>query len=462
MARSDTIEVGEAIASQRGGGYSTLILVACCAAMIVEGYDVQVVAYAAPAIIRDWNIDKSLFGPVFGAALFGYMLGATLLSGISDKIGRKRVIVIGNTFFGVLTIASAFAPNIPVLLVLRFIAGLGLGCSIPSAMALGVEYAAEHRRAFRVSVLFVGYTLGAAFGGILTAALIVRFGWQSAFLFGGTVSLTLGCVLFWVMPESARFLALLGNKDREIATIIRRLRPDLPIDASTRFTVEEHRVEPGMPVRHLFTEGRAWITTLLWIAFITSLTGHHFMTSWLPTVLDSNGVPLAHAVVAGSLIQGGGAVGSLIFGRLLDRVGIIAIVAAFVLSTPFVVAIGAFHMPEYLLMATVFMAGLFLLGGQIGLNALSGTIYPTFVRSSGAGWALGIGRIGSILGPVIGGVLIGWRLSMPTLFICAAVPAVFAAVSVFLLSRIIHVSSASADQSRIPGVDTEAASVGSH
>ena len=163
--------------------------------------------------------------------------------------------------------------------------------------------------------------------------------------------------------------------------------------------------------------------------------GHHFLTSWLPTVLNTNGVPLAHAVVAGSLIQGGGALGSLIVGRLLDRVGMIAIVMAFIISIPFVVLIGAFAMPEYLLMTVVFISGMCLLGGQIGLNALAGTIYPTFVRSTGAGWALGIGRIGSILGPVVGGVLIGMKLSMPALFVCAAIPAACCAVAVFILRK---------------------------
>jgi len=442
VSQPDLIDVGNAIETQPGGWYSTLILAACAAAMIVEGYDVQVVAYAAPAIIRDWHIDKSLFGPVFGAALFGYFLGATLLSGISDKFGRKRVVVIANIFFGLLTIASGFATTIPALLILRFVAGLGLGCSIPAAIALGVEYAPERRRAFRVSLLFVGYTLGAALGGVLTAALIVRFGWQSAFFFGGGVSLALGVIMFFVMPESARFLALLGNRDREIASIMRKLRPDLALTEASRFTVAEHRTEPGMPVRHLFTEGRAGVTALLWTAFVTSLMGHFFLTSWLPTVLDSSGVPLAHAVVAGSLIQGGGAAGSLIVGRLMDRIGMSAIVGAYVLSIPFVVLIGSAGLPEYALMLVVFMAGLCLLGGQIGLNALAGTIYPTFVRSSGAGWALGVGRIGSILGPVIGGLLIAAKLSLPTLFVCAAIPAAFCAVAVLLLSRVMRSRSA--------------------
>lgn len=446
-ATTRTIDLGTAIEAQADGWYSKLILILCCAAMAIEGYDVQVTAYAAPAIIREWHIDKAFFGPVFSAALIGYMIGATLLSGISDRIGRQRTLVLGNIFFGLLTVASAFATTIPALLALRFIAGLGLGCSIPSVMALGVEYAPEQRRAFRVSVLFVGYTLGAALGGFATAALIVHFGWQSAFYFGGFGSLAIGLVAYFFMPESVRFLAIRRGEDPRIAAIMKRLRPDLGIGPATRFTVAEENIQPGLPVKHLFTEGRAWLTSLLWLSFILSLTGHHFLTSWLPTVLDSDGVPLAHAVVAGALIQVGGAAGSLIVGRLLDRIGIIAIALAFVLAIPFVVLIGALGMPEPWLMAVVFLAGLFLLGGQVGLNALAGTVYPTFIRSTGAGWALGIGRVGSILGPAIGGVLIALKLSMPMLFLCAAIPAACCAVTVCLLRGVVR-SDTPAGQSR--------------
>ena len=435
MRQPDTIDIGSVIETQASSWYSHLVVILCCVAMVIEGYDAQVLAYAAPAIIRDWNIEQSYFGPVFGAALFGYMLGATLLTGVSDKIGRKKVIVLGNVFFGLLTVASAFAPNLDVLLALRFLAGLGLGSSIPSAIALAVEYAPEHHRAFRVSILFIGYTLGAALGGILSAALIVKFGWPSAFLLGGSGSLALALVLYLFLPESARFLALLGGKETEIAAIMRRLRPDLSSDHFTRFIIADHKTEGGIPTKYLFTEGRALMTSLLWIAFVTSLMGHYFLTSWLPTVLTANGVPLGHAVVAGSLIQGGGALGTLIVGRLLDRVGIIALVATYILSIPFVVLIGAFPMPESLLMTVVFVSGLFLIGGQTGLNALAGTIYPTFVRSTGVGWALGIGRIGSILGPVIGGVLIGMKLSMPILFVCAAIPGACCAVAMLALRK---------------------------
>jgi len=430
------IDVRAAIDGQRGGLYPAFLVAACSAAMVVEGYDAQIVAYAAPAIIRSWHIDRAFFGPVFAAALVGYLLGATLLSGLSDRLGRKRVIAFGNIFFGVLTVASAFATTIPVLLSLRFLAGLGLGCSIPAAIALGVEFAPEHRRAFRVSLLFVGYTLGAALGGLLTAALMTQWGWQSAFFFGGGTSVALGLAVLAVLPESPRFLALRGGREAELAAILGRFRPDLSITPESRFVLAEHAAEPGLPVRHLFTERRAPVTGLLWAAFVCSLAAHYFLTSWLPTVLDAGGIPLTHAVVAESLIQAGGAAGSLIVGRLVDRIGMVAIVGAFVLSVPFVVLIGAVGLPEPLLMAVVTMAGLCLLGGQVGLNGLAGTIYPTFVRASGTGWALGVGRIGSIMGPVVGGLLIGAQLSTPALFLCASVPGALAAGAVFLLHTV--------------------------
>ena len=326
MSDTSVIDIGAAVEAQPRSRFAAVLLVLCCAIMVVEGYDAQVLAYAAPAIIRDWHIDKGAFGPVFSAALFGYMLGALALSGLSDRIGRKRVIVLGNLLFGVLTIATAFAHDVQTLLALRFAAGVGLGCSVPAAIALGVEYAPKGQRAFRISLMFVGYTLGAALGGVLAAFLIVRFGWRSAFHLGGFSSLGLGLVLIAALPESLRFLALRGGRERAIAAVMRRLRPDLAVTDASRFVLLEE-TRSGAPVGHLFTEGRALLTALLWLAFVTSLMAHYFLTSWLPTVLDGAGVPLAHAVVAGSLLQAGGAAGSLIVGGQMDRRGILAVAA---------------------------------------------------------------------------------------------------------------------------------------
>jgi AAHS family 4-hydroxybenzoate transporter-like MFS transporter len=204
-----------------------------------------------------------------------------------------------------------------------------------------------------------------------------------------------------------------------------------------------------VPVKQLFRDGRALTTVLLWSAFVTSFVGHHFLTSWLPTVLVSDGIPLGQAVVAAALFQGGGAVGSLVVGRLVDLRGIAALAAIFALAVPLVALIGAPGLGEVALLAVVFVAGIFVLGGQIGLNALAGTFYPTFIRSTGAGWAFGIGRIGSILGPVLGGVLIGFGLPTWLLLLCAAAPFACCAGAASWL----HVAAAAGDNAARPAAD---------
>jgi MFS transporter, AAHS family, 4-hydroxybenzoate transporter len=440
IERSEEIDLGALIETQPRSAFSVAVLVWSCVLMLVEGYDMQVMAYAAPAIIVDWHIDdRAVLGPVFGAGLFGYMLGATILSHLADRFGRKRVILAGFWLFGLFTVAAAFADAAPAyvnrftaLLVLRFIAGLGLGGSIPTAIALNAEYAPASRRATRIALMFLGYTVGAAGGGVLVAALLPHYGWPAAFLIGGLAPLALSAILLRTLPESPRFLALQDASSPRLAAIAAKLRPDLVLPDRPRFVLGEPQ-EAGLPLAHLLREKRAPLTLLLWAAFITSFLGHHFLTSWLPTVLASDGLPLGDAVLAAALFQGGGAFGSVFIGRLVDRRGIPAVAAIFAVAAPLVALVGVPGMSEPMLMGAAFLAGLFVLGGQFGLNALAGTCYPTFIRSTGAGWALGIGRVGSILGPVMGGVLIAQGLSTWMLLICAAVPFLLCAAATLCL-----------------------------
>jgi len=415
------IDVGAVIENQRRGGLSAAILFWSCALMFVEGYDNQVTNYAAPAIIKAWGIERAAFGPVFVAGLFGYMLGALGLSDLADRFGRKTIILAGFWLFGLLTLGAAFAETREQLIALRFLAGIGLGGSIPSAIALSAEYTPASQRATRIGLMFVGYTVGAALGGALVAPLMREFGWPIAFAIGGLLPLALSPALMAALPESARFLALKPGRDARLAAILTRLKPDLAIPRGARFVLNE-APRAALPVAQLFREGRALVTALLWFAFVTSFLGHHFLTSWLPTVLAGDGLPIEHAVYASSLFQAGGALGSVAIGRLVDRRGIVAIAIAFGLAAPVVALIGVPGLPEAALMGVVTLAGLFVLGGQVGLNALSGTVYPTAIRSTGAGWAFGVGRVGSVLGPLIGTVLIGFGLPTWLLLICAAIP----------------------------------------
>jgi len=435
MAEGKTIDVAALIENQKGNWFRVSIVAWACAVMLMEGYDIQVLAYAAPSIIKAWQIDRSYFGPIFGFSLFGYMLGATVFSNLADRVGRRKIILGGVFLFGAFNFVTVYAHTLGVLLVLRFLAGIGLGASIPSTIALTVEYFPAKARATMIGVLFAGYTVGATLGGFIAASLIPKFGWQSVFYVGGIVPIALAAVLLFTLPESVRFLALTGNQPGRVAAILAKLRPDLTIDADAQFMVREEN-QSGIPVKHLFTDGRARMTLLLWFAYVTSLLGHYFLTSWMPTLLVGAGVPLARAVIAGGLLQAGGGVGGLLLCWLLDKRGIVAVAIAFALSAPLIVLIASStHASDLILMSLVFFTGTCLIGGQTGLNGVSGTFYPTYIRSTGTGWAFGVGRVGSILGPVLGGVLISFNLPISILFTCAAVPALCCAGATYLLGR---------------------------
>ena len=433
MRTRTTTDVGELIENSRLGWFHVAVLLNTCMIMFIEGYDMQVTSYAAPAIIKAWHLTNAYFGPVFGFGLFGYLLGGTVLGHFGDRFGRKKVIVGGSLFFGIFTLAAAYATSLTGLLVLRFLAGVGIGASIPAAIALTVEYAPVNLKARIISLLFLGYTLGGTLGGFVAAKLIPAFGWPAVFKVGGIAPILLAILVAFTLPESIRFLALRRDRPDQVRSILRRLTRDLTLDDSSDFVVTEERHQ-GLPVKHLFTNGRATVTVLLWIAFASSLLGHYFLTSWLPTILAGAAVPLTYAIVSGALLQGGGGIGGLLICWLSDKKSMLFIALAFCLASPLIILIPRVRGSSLLVLA--FLVGFFLVGGQIGLNSIAGTIYPTDIRATGAGWALGIGRIGSILGPVLGGVLISAHLPIRLLFIYTALVVLVCAVMISVLWKI--------------------------
>ena len=279
--------------------------------------------------------------------------------------------------------------------------------------------------------MYVGYTLGSALSGFIAAKYIPLFGWPVVFYIGGIAPLLLLPVLAFALPESVRFLALKQQRPEVVARTLSRLRPDLCFEPGVRFVTRD-RKQPGLPVRYLFTDNRSWITLLLWLGNIGALMAIHFFTSWLPTVMASGGVPLTHAIIATALFQLGGMAGCLLEGRFLDRYGVVAISASLVVAAVCTASIGWVAIGAYFDFARV-RGRVFPDGGQVGQLAFPGMIYPTFIRATGAGWAYGMGRFGSILGPVSGGVLISLGLSLPALFLFAACPALCSAVASYLL-----------------------------
>jgi AAHS family 4-hydroxybenzoate transporter-like MFS transporter len=285
--------------------------------------------------------------------------------------------------------------------------------------------------------MFVGFSVGAAVGGFVAAALLPEYGWRSIFVVGGIVPLLLAPLVAIPMPESIRYLALAGNRDSEVADLLTRVAPDSSFPPGTRFAINEPAIA-GMPVGHLFREGRTIATILFWVVFFMSLLDIYLLANWLSTVLNDLGVSVAAAAAIASIFQVGGVVGALALGNFIDRFTFQAMSLIYLLTAAAIFLIGQSGHSIPLATVAIFLGGFFLIGGQNAANALSATFYPTMVRSTGVGWALGIGRIGSIIGPFIGGMMLARQVSTETLFTYAAVPALIACLASFLLVGVVR------------------------
>lgn len=435
------IDIQELIDTRPVGRPQVRLLLTCAAVLFADGFDTQAIGYVAPAIARDWSLPRGALGPVFSASLVGLMLGALIFGPLADRIGRKRIIVLSTVAFGLGTLATLLATDTASLIAIRFLTGLGLGGAMPNSVAMTAEYSPHRRRATMVMIMFCGFSVGAALGGLIAAALIPAFGWRSVFLVGGVVPLVLAPVLAWTLPESVRFLALRGRAaNGRIGAILARMYPGERFAPGTRFVAHE-AVLPGLPVLHLFRERRATTTLLLWVVFFMSLLDLYFLSNWLPTVLNDLGASDSIAAAVGSMLQVGGVFGTFILGHFIDRFSFRALGLVYLLASGAIVGIGYSSHSIPLAAAAIFAAGFCIVGGQIASNALAATFYPTSIRATGVGWSLGVGRVGSIVGPLVGGTLLAMHFATQSLFTAAAAPAVVAAAAALGLA-VLHRSRA--------------------
>src|SRR6195952_1674204 len=429
------VDVAEFIDQQPVGGFQVGLLLTCAAVLFLDGFDTQAIGYVAPAVAKEWSLTKAALGPVFSAGLFGLMIGALVFGPLADRIGRKKIIIFSTLAFGLGTLATAFVQDVGTLLAIRFLTGLGLGGAMPNAVAMTSEFSPHRRRATMVMIMFCGFSVGAALGGLLAAALIPQFGWRSVFVVGGVAPLLLAPILALRLPESVRFLALTGRAHQHVAELLNRINPKAAFAPGTLFAVYEPHLA-GLTVLHLFRDGRTLATLLLWVVFFMRLLDLYFLSNWLPTVLNDLGASVSSAAVIGSMLQVGGVVGTFALGSVIDRFSFRALALVYFIAVFAVGAIGQLgHSVVFVTMA-IFAAGFCIVGGQIAANALAAGFYPTSVRATGVGWALGIGRVGSIVGPLIGGALLSAKWSTASVFEAAAGAALCAALAAFSLSRV--------------------------
>ncbi|MFD1557273.1 MFS transporter [Paraburkholderia silviterrae] len=436
MSVAVEIDVADVMNKGRMGPFQLVTLALCAMCMIVDGFDVQAISYVAPAIVREWHIAKASLGPVFSASLAGMLLGSLAFTPLADRLGRRPVLIASTLLLATFMAATPLAASVDQLIAWRLLAGLSLGAIIPNAVALASEYSPPSIRVSVMMIVSVGFVLGGLISGTSAAWLIPAFGWHAVFYVGAVVPLLSAALMAVALPESMQFLIVRQRHREKVRKWLARIDPALTIGEHTVFVVRE-RANPGSPVLNLFRDGKAMGTLMLWAMNFSNLLCVFFLANWLPLLMNDAGHSTSLAVMAGAVMWCGGIASNLLLGRVVERFGFTAVLTcSFIVAGLAMASIGEVRGVAGLALAAIFVAGFCVLGNQTALNALAATYYPTSIRATGMGWALGSGRLGSIVGPVVGGVLLRLRWPTEQLFFCATIPLVVAVVAVLMFDRL--------------------------
>jgi MFS transporter, AAHS family, 4-hydroxybenzoate transporter len=405
-------------------------LLFCFLLNMIDGSDVLVVSYAAPALARDWGVTAPALGMLFSAGLAGMTLGAALIAPLADRIGRKTMILVALCIVTVGMGASAFAPGLGALAALRIFVGLGIGVMLASVTSLAAEFAPPRYQALSITFAIAGYPLGAVATGIVAAIVIPPFGWSGLFIVASLVSFVTLPLALLFLPESLDFLV--ARQPRGALTRVNLLRSGMGLTSLRELPPKSTSLLNRPTLGTLFSARFRRSTLLLWGAFFTTFMTLYFLTSWIPKIAVDAGLPVTDAILAGALFNLGACVGVLVLGLLATGVALTRVIAFFFVLGPAVMVVFAYyHQPTAVLFAEIFLLGFLIQGGFSGLYAVAARIYPVAVRTTGVGWALGAGRLGAVLGPAIGGLTIGWGVGLAGNFLLFAVPIVVAGL--FLL-----------------------------
>ncbi|MEI9890270.1 MAG: MFS transporter [Caulobacteraceae bacterium] len=417
--------------SERVSPFFYGVLALICALLITDGFGTQVIGFVAPVIGKAWGLKKGALTGVISMGLVGIMIGACGVTPVADRIGARRILVACALAYGVLMAATALVRDLNGLMWMRFVTGVALGGAMPAGIALVSEYSPTRLRATLVTTAVCGFSIGGALGGFAASLLIERFGWPSVFVVGGIAPIVLAPLLYAWLPESLPRV-LIGKAGALAMASVGKIAPRWsPGAAPAAADLTKH-----VPVVGLFEGGLAGATVLLWVLYFMNLMVLYTLTNWMPTIVTGAGMPAAAANAATSFYQLAGVAGALVCSYLCDRFGSRLVLPAVFLGTSvFCFLLGSAGQNPGLVVAAASAAGLFVVGGQAGANAFVGNFYPSHVRATGIGWALGVGRLGTILGSFVIGKLIEAGANAHTLFEICAVPGLFSAVVIAIVAR---------------------------
>lgn len=413
-----------------------VIIVLCFLVAALDGFDIAAVGFIAPALLAEWSLSPADLAPLFLSGVFGLMLGSFMFGPLSDKFGRKKIIIWSVVIFGIGTVISAFSPSLTFLIIIRFLTGLGLGGAMPNAVTITSEYCPSVKRSLLVTAMFCGYTIGAAVGGLLSGQLIQLIGWQGILIIGGVAPLLLLPFLYYFMPESLRFMVLNKYPKEQIDAVIKKMAPHIQQVPELTASITEKQ---NVSVKELFSKDYFTGTLLFWCAFVMGSIIIYMISSWMPTILKNEGFNMQQASWITSAFQIGGTVGALIIAYFMDKIGhsrtltvsyIVGALSVLVLSQ------GVSDLSTILIVLGIFGIGAGISGSHVGIHVFCSSYYPTHCRATGVSWAGSAGRLGSFLGSGAVGWLMVSGLSGEQIVNLLMIPAFLASISMVLITQL--------------------------
>lgn len=403
-----------------------MVMCWCALLLIFDGYDLFIYGVVLPVLMKEWGLTPLQAGALGSYALFGMMFGALVFGSLADRIGRKKGIAICFALFSSATLLNGFASSPSEFGIYRFFAGLGCGGLMPNAVALMNEYAPKRLRSTLVAIMFSGYSVGGMLSAGVGIYLLPRFGWESMF-FAAALPLLLLPVILHYLPESIGFLVRQGRSEQAKA-LLARLDPSCTPQADDVLEAHDHKGK-GVSVLELFRGGLAVRTLSVWVAFFCCLLMVYALSSWLPKLMASAGYSLGSSLSFLLALNFGGMAGAILGGWLGDRFNLVKVKICFFLAAAVSISLLGVNSPMPVLYLLIFIAGATTIGTQILLYAGAAQLYGLSIRSTGLGWASGIGRNGAIVGPLLGGALMGINLPLQLNFIAFAIPGAVAALA---------------------------------
>lgn len=409
--------------------YTTFFV--CFVMNILDGMDVMVISYCASAIASSWQVGPEELGMVFSSGLAGMMIGAMFLAPFADHIGRKRMILISAFLMGASVLMTAWSQNVTQLIFLRFLSGIGIGSMLASTATLTAEYAPDRKKDFWVSFVLSGYPVGAVITGMVSANVVPEYGWAVMFILAGLVSFICLPLIYFLLAESIYYYLKKQPKGalQRVNKILGKME-----HAALDSLPEIELKSSGIPVNKLLNKEYRMPTLQLWTALFMAFGCLYFLLSWIPKLTEAAGLSMSLAIYAGTVFNLGAFFGIISQGYISSRMGLKRTVALFLGITGILMATFKMFIGSNALLFVIGLLGFTLQGGFVGLYVVAARIYPTEFRTTGLGWAIGVGRLGGVIGPALGGVLIGIGLSMAENFMIFSIPVILAGLITFYLA----------------------------